>query len=314
MGSGGGAMSARDGLDVGCGSEPEGSIPNVETNELRYPMLYLYRRHATDSGGAGKFRGGVGIELAFKPHGVKSIPNFVLHCHGIDGPNGPGQDGGYPHTCNEIVIVRRSGVPRSLKAGILPQTLDEMGGHRKTPTPFGHTFLNQVDVFHSISSGGGGWGDPLERDSSLVIQDIEEGLMTEHWARELYGVVLNAAGVIDLEQTTQHRQTLRRRRRDWSLNFSDNPRPEYAAIWQSHLLNTPNSGSGACLKCGGDLRALSVCQVPWEVAGPYYRALASQKGFRLLAWSCPTCNALLLVKPFYDVENGRSGRISSNMR
>ena len=310
LGTGGGAMGSRDGLDTGSGSEPEVSIPNVETNELRYPLLYLYRRHARDSGGAGKFRGGVGIELAFKPHGVKSIPNFILHSHGINGPNGAGQDGGYPHSCNEITVVRRSGVTRLLKAGTLPQTLDDLGGQRKAPPAFVHTYLNRDDVFHCVSSGGGGWGDPLERDSSLVIQDIEEGLVTEYWARESYGVALDAAGAIDLEQTAQHRETLRHRRRDRRLNPSDNSWPEYLAIWQNHSLNRPTSAGGACLRCGGVLREPLVWQISWEDAGPYYKALAFHKGFRLLAWSCPTCNALLLVKPFYDPGYANSGRNS----
>ncbi|NIO09040.1 MAG: hypothetical protein GTO40_13895, partial [Deltaproteobacteria bacterium] len=96
LGMGGGARGTQDGINTGSGSEPEVAIPNVETNELRYPILYLYRREAKDSAGPGKFRGGAGIDVAFKPHGVSSIPHLILHSHGVSCPSTVGLAGGYP--------------------------------------------------------------------------------------------------------------------------------------------------------------------------------------------------------------------------
>ncbi|HEX2477508.1 MAG TPA: hydantoinase B/oxoprolinase family protein, partial [Lacipirellulaceae bacterium] len=55
----------RDGVDSG-GSYM--SCPNVEWMELQYPLFYLFRRHAIDSAGAGKFRGGVAVESAHTLH------------------------------------------------------------------------------------------------------------------------------------------------------------------------------------------------------------------------------------------------------
>ena len=62
---GSGARTNKDGVDSG-GSYM--SVPNVEWVELNYPLMYLFRRQATDSAGAGKFRGGVGVESAHMPH------------------------------------------------------------------------------------------------------------------------------------------------------------------------------------------------------------------------------------------------------
>src|SRR6476620_10984399 len=62
---GSGARIDRDGVDSG-GSYM--SCPNVEWMEMQYPLLYLFRRHAVDSAGAGKFRGGVGVESAHTLH------------------------------------------------------------------------------------------------------------------------------------------------------------------------------------------------------------------------------------------------------
>ena len=70
MAGGGGALCWRDGIDTGGHtSSLRATIANVESYELRYPILYLYRRQTTDSGGAGKFRGGAGREHAL--HGPR---------------------------------------------------------------------------------------------------------------------------------------------------------------------------------------------------------------------------------------------------
>ena len=59
MAGGGGAMSNRDGIDTGGHtSSLRATIANVESYELRYPILYLYRRQTPDSGGPGRYRGG----------------------------------------------------------------------------------------------------------------------------------------------------------------------------------------------------------------------------------------------------------------
>jgi N-methylhydantoinase B len=63
------------------------------------------------------------------------------------------------------------------------------------------------------TAGGGGWGDPLERDPGRVRNDVARRLMSAEAAREQYGVVLAGDGVVaDLKATQDLRDTLRRRR------------------------------------------------------------------------------------------------------
>jgi N-methylhydantoinase B len=56
------------------------------------------------------------------------------------------------------------------------------------------------DVLHFVTWGGGGWGDPLERDPELVGLEIRRGLVTAEGARR-YGVVADAEGVVDRSAT-----------------------------------------------------------------------------------------------------------------
>lgn len=91
MAGGGGALCWRDGIDTGGHtSSLRATIANVESYELRYPVLYLYRRQTPDSGGPGKFRGGAGISMMYAVHGVDEIPTKILHTFGVEQPESPG--------------------------------------------------------------------------------------------------------------------------------------------------------------------------------------------------------------------------------
>jgi N-methylhydantoinase B len=66
---------------------------------------------------------------------------------------------------------------------------------------------------HIDTPGGGGYGDPLERDPEAVRQDVWDGRVSMRLAQEQYGVVLEAPGLIIDHQATQHlRATLCQRR------------------------------------------------------------------------------------------------------
>jgi N-methylhydantoinase B len=64
------------------------------------------------------------------------------------------------------------------------------------------------DVLHFVTWGGGGWGDPLERDPSLVALEVGRGLVTAEGARR-YGVVLTDDGSADAEATRALREQMR---------------------------------------------------------------------------------------------------------
>jgi N-methylhydantoinase B len=215
MGGGAGARATKDGIDTGglirtisC------SLANVETYEFRYPLLYLYRRQQRDTGGAGKFRGGVAITKAFTPHDVPEIPGHVSHTTGCEEPESVGLDGGYPASTNQFVILRDSNVAAHLASGRVPAELDELQGRLEVEPALVSTSLKAGDVFRTVVSGGGGFGDPLERDPPLVLRDVLHGLVSVESAAAQYGVVLRPdAHEVDADATRARRDALRAARR-----------------------------------------------------------------------------------------------------
>jgi N-methylhydantoinase B len=76
--------------------------------------------------------------------------------------------------------------------------------------------MHQGDLFRHEVAGGGGWGDPLERDPALVLQDVRNEFVSEGAAREDYGVVLAGTPLeVDVSATAALRQQMRARRK-WS--------------------------------------------------------------------------------------------------
>jgi N-methylhydantoinase B len=71
------------------------------------------------------------------------------------------------------------------------------------------TVLQPGDVYHHRTAGGGGWGDPLDRDPTAVAFDVLEDKVSQQAARDLYGLVLTANGAVDQEATSQVRDRLR---------------------------------------------------------------------------------------------------------
>jgi len=213
MAGGGGARYDRDGIDTGGFVRSLGcAIANVETYEFRYPVLYLYRRQEADTGGPGKFRGGAGVGLAMTPHDVEEIPTCVIHGCGIEQPASAGIGGGYPGSTTQFNIRRGTSVQEQLKRGEVPVDFNLMDG-KLEPKSSEETFLRKGDVFERVACGGGGFGDPIERDPRMVVADVQNGLVSARSAEELYGVVLRAdlRGVED-EGTKKRREQIRAER------------------------------------------------------------------------------------------------------
>jgi N-methylhydantoinase B len=215
LAAGSGAGSLQDGIDTGGVTEPEVSIPNVENNEFRYPVLYLYRRQRPDSGGVGQFRGGVGMSMAFTPHKVDEIPNVIIHSHGVSSPAALGLAGGHPGATNYVSIKRSSNMESLFQQGIIPTELTELESETvERPPPFIHTHLEKGDVLECGGGGGGGFGDPIDRAPELVLLDVQRGLLSREAARTSYGVVLDRqSSAIDPEATAAERKAIRNARR-----------------------------------------------------------------------------------------------------
>ena len=171
----------------------QGDVRNgsIEGIELKCPVLVESRALRPDSCGAGRYRGGLGLDM--KVHNlVEGKWNFER--------------------------TRRSKCP---PWGIAGGTAGEPGGNLlKLPGEKAFKWITGANIPVPLNSqaivrtgGGGGWGDPLERDAALVAADAAEGLISRQAARELYGVVLRGSMSLDESATQRLRERLRSRRK-----------------------------------------------------------------------------------------------------
>jgi N-methylhydantoinase B len=212
MAGGWGARSFGDGVDTaGLMAAITGQCPNVETNEGFYPILYLYRRETRDSGGPGEFRGGMGATSCWIPHGTDGEAlQLVLATFGQAFPTALGIDGGYPANTAMFTMVRGSNAEALLRSGTIPTSLAELEGELEHLPEKCETLERPGDVFEHTWSGGGGFGDPLDRDPARVAEDVRNDAVSVEAARRIYGVVVD--GALDLEATERERERIRRER------------------------------------------------------------------------------------------------------
>jgi N-methylhydantoinase B len=205
-----GARSFKDGVDTGGFiHSPNARMVDVELNELLYPILYLFRREATDSGGPGEYRGGASLELAIVPHETERIAYQTL-ARGVTFPNSPGLAGGLPGSPIEYRLLRGTDVRELIAGGAVPQdaTVEAVGGELVWPSFRGHFEQQGDDVVFARVSASGGFGDPLDRDPASVARDVADGYVSDAVARAIYGVALAADGSADAAATGELRREL----------------------------------------------------------------------------------------------------------
>jgi N-methylhydantoinase B len=176
-----------DGMD-GHSLWPEfNNIPN-EYLESYFPLVIERYEVVQDSGGAGKHRGGNGVDQVYRftADGEISIHDdrWLTYPWGVIGGK-PGQ--------------------RGMKILIRPD-----GSQVNLPAKADHVKVQAGDVLHYITWGGGGWGDPLERDPQQVRLDVLRGFVSEQKALDDYGVVVLDGGEgVDLAATEGRRAQMR---------------------------------------------------------------------------------------------------------
>jgi N-methylhydantoinase B len=180
LGGGWGAKSNEDGVSATvCINDGDTHNSPTEQLESKYPVLVERYQLRSDSGGAGRQRGGLGAEMV-----VQALSPFTLttridrmHCKPW------GLDGGHDAMGNSIGI-RTNG-----------QWNDELPNAKV----FG-VRIKKGDAYVMRSGGGGGFGTPLERDPELVLADVRQGYVSVEAARDSYGVVI-ADGAVDAVAT-----------------------------------------------------------------------------------------------------------------
>lgn len=218
MGAGFGAGNDHDGVDTaGLLLIPMGKMPDVEMNEFMLPMLYLWRREEPDSGGPGRFRGGVTASLCFVPHDTPVPMMQVVSGSGKSIPMNPGLAGGYPGSSQADIAMRGANVQELFAQGLIPSSLDEITGEQTLLACEDEVLLSPTDVHYMTWQSGGGYGDPLLREPARVAHDVGEFRVTEQSARSVYGVVLTATGEADLPATEEHRRQVKQQRRELAM-------------------------------------------------------------------------------------------------
>jgi N-methylhydantoinase B len=284
-------------------------LPNVEFEEQAFPKMFLYRRIVPDSGGPGKFRGGPSHELALLP---RTGQGSGFHAALTPGKGrhylaGQGIFGGYP-SCSAV-----SAVFRESNATELPLGLDAMKGEMEEAVAK-TVEVSANDVLYLRQDGGGGYGDPLDRDPALVLDDLRLKLVSAGAASNIYGVVFNSDGTgVDSKATSQQRLSLREARLNRKLAFaviarrgiprtsfriseylqvtSANGQPEVQCTWCGHHLSRANE----------NWKDAAVKRVsPLSTAGPLR---FDNETFHLREYFCSECATVL------DVEVAASGDV-----
>jgi N-methylhydantoinase B len=330
MAGGGAASAVADGLDSGSYlSSMDKIIPNVELNEYLFPILYLYRKVATDSGGPGRFKGGEGGEYAFVPYDTSRPLMSVFFSHGVEQPESVGICGGYPASTNQWVIVRNSDALEFLRR-CCDVSWKELRGSVEAVAAKGKTALNSNDVMVAMYSGGGGWGDPFDRPAGQVLHDVSNGSVSVHMAEECYGVVVDAAGNLNGDATEAKRASLRGNdgkngsvRQDCAslergMRFADLlmicAEPDRPPVIVCMRCNHRFCGLDDNYKAHAAIRKRPLASVSY-LANPHN----TSGRFELREFSCPECGSLLDVEValsdmpiVWDIQIRPNGRIKES--
>ena len=181
-----GARPIADGLDAIYQRHNE-NYPG-EFMEMEYPLRLERYAISTDSGGPGKFRGGCGVVrdvrlLADEGTFGLRVENNLFPAWGVAG----GMGGGASR------VVMNPGTPQEREVRAFSDD-----NHWK-----------RGDLVRISTAGGGGWGDPLERDIERVLDDVKDGFVSAESALEHYGVVIDPAALtVDADATRSKRKSI----------------------------------------------------------------------------------------------------------
>ena len=182
-----GARPDRDGNDGLCNPSNVASNMPVELAEAQYPVHVERYGFVRDSGGAGKYRGGVAIEREWRL--LSGEANLTIRSGRRD--HLPyGLQGGRPGTPSNNILVQAD-------------------GDQVLPTMVSTTIKASERIYHR-QAGGGGWGNPLKRMPAAVARDVRNDKVSLAAARKQYGVVLNEQTLqIDEHGTATLREEMR---------------------------------------------------------------------------------------------------------
>ncbi|MEO6703197.1 MAG: hydantoinase B/oxoprolinase family protein [Jatrophihabitantaceae bacterium] len=201
LGGGSGGRYYADGEDTIHVVPDSRNLP-TEFTEARFPFLVERLGLAIDSGGPGKFRGGLGYDKQLRmladAHFMSIADRSILSCWGVNGGKA-----GRPFS-----VVIDPGGPNEREVDALADAEPVRAG----------------EIIRIRTTGGGGWGDPLEREPAAVLRDVQWAKVSAEAALADYGVVLsNDQASVDEAATAARRADLRAARADDQPFFDRGP-------------------------------------------------------------------------------------------
>jgi N-methylhydantoinase B len=163
-----------------------GANTPVEIFESDTPLVVAERSLVADSGGPGRMRGGLGRKMVIR------VP--------------AGEEGPLPPVTVAVQAGRFRYPPAGMFGG-LAGAKARFERNSQPADPSGLTLCDRGDTIEFYSAGGGGYGNPLERDPEAVASDVTNGYISIERAREDYGVVIDPATLkLDLEATRKAKE------------------------------------------------------------------------------------------------------------
>src|SRR5580704_3720377 len=191
LGGGWGAKRSEDGVSATvCINDGDTYNSPSEQSEVKFPIVVERYALVPDSGGAGRHRGGLGVERVVRARVPMTFNTQVERAHCKPW----GLDGGGDATGNEVAL--------------------RLDGKWKTDFPNAKVLVAMLktgDAFRLRSGGGGGYGPPLQRPAADVAADAKQGYISVAAVRDFYGVVLDPETfAVDIAATERLRASMRR--------------------------------------------------------------------------------------------------------
>jgi len=247
-----GGRASTDGMDAyGFSWCAFGRAPDAEQVESELPITVTISQHWKDSCGHGAHRGGSGATQQWMVH---KVPEMVSMCmgNGSKVPMGQPLFGGYASSPIPGITVRKADLLKRMKAGDPDITLDHRLMFEKSSIAGEWNFeliartpkvYEEGDLLFGFSGGGPGYGDPLERDPELVLEDLKKNIISDWTAQNIYRLAYDPERrKLDTEKTRQQRDEERRARlkrgksydefqKDWSTLSPPKDVLQYYGTW-----------------------------------------------------------------------------------
>jgi N-methylhydantoinase B/oxoprolinase/acetone carboxylase alpha subunit len=224
-----------------------GKAPDVEDMENEQPHVHLYFKHWKDSGGFGKYRGGAGTNVAWAVKGVPFLVyQSIIKHHKV--PITQGLFGGYPPPSHPGIKIVNANYFEKMKNGDadIPVNTTDLVKNRsidgdyvveRAPRPAAPVM--DGDIYVANSTGGGGYGDVLDRDPENVIKDLKDELISDWVAQNIYKVSYDPETLtLDKEKTEKLREAEKKDRLgrgkrydEFMVEWSTKQPPEEALIY-----------------------------------------------------------------------------------